>query len=83
MLYGCAMYDDVVTLENRISLLEHRDVKSKKYNKELKSRLEEKEQTLRNQSAELHAMHDQLKAEMQRINGKIDETDYLLKQTEP
>jgi hypothetical protein len=35
MLYGCAMYDDVVTLENRISLLEHRDAKSKKYNKEI------------------------------------------------
>ncbi len=79
-LYGCAMYDDVVTLENRISLLEHRDAKSKKYNKELKSRLEEKEQALRNQSAELHAMHDQLKAEMQLISGRIDETDYLLKQ---
>jgi hypothetical protein len=42
------MYDDVVTLENRISLLEHRDARSKKYNKELKSRLEEKEQAFRN-----------------------------------
>ena len=74
------MYDDVVTLENRISLLEHRDAKSKKYNKELKSRLEEKEQALRNQSAELHAMHDQLKAEMRLIIGRIDETDYLSNQ---
>jgi tol-pal system protein YbgF len=79
VLYGCAMYDDVVMLENRISLLEHRNAKSKKYNKELKSGLEEKEQALRNQSAEMHAMHDQLKAEMQIINGRIDETVYLLK----
>ena len=80
MLCGCAMHDDIVMLENRIALLDHRNAKSEKYNKELKSRLEEKEQTLRNQSAELHAMHDQLKAEIQAISGSIDETDYLLKQ---
>ena len=87
VLCGCALHDDIVTLENRISLLEYRNTKSEKYNKELKSRLEEyiklleeKEQTLRNQSAKLYAMHDQLKAEMQFISGKIDETDYLLSQ---
>ena len=80
MLCGCAMHDDVVMLENRIALLYNRNVKSEKYNKELKSRLEEKEQALRNQSAELHAMHDHLKAEMQIISGRIDETDYILKQ---
>jgi tol-pal system protein YbgF len=87
MLYGCAMRDDVVMLENRMYWLEHRNAKSEKYDKELKSRieeyfkvLEEKEQTLRNQSAEMHAMHDHLKAEIQLISGRIDETDYLLKQ---
>jgi len=87
VLCGCAMHGEVVTLENRMSWLEQRNTKSEKYNKELKSRLEEyiklleeKEQALRNQSAELHAMHDQLKAEMQLIRGRIDETDYLLKQ---
>jgi len=80
MLCGCAMHEDVVMLENRISLLYHRNAKSEKYNKELKSRLEEKEQTVKNQSAELHAMHDQLKAEIQLISGRIDETDYILKQ---
>ncbi|MCJ7614984.1 MAG: tol-pal system protein YbgF [Desulfobacterales bacterium] len=80
VLCGCALQGDVVTLENRMSWLEQRNTKSEKYNEELKSRLEEKEQALRNQSAELHAMHDQLKAEIQLINGRIDETDYLLKQ---
>ncbi len=80
MLCGCAMHSDIVALENRMSFLEQRNAKSDKYNKELKSRLEEKEQALRNQSAELHAMHDQLKAEMQLLSGRIDETDYLLKQ---
>jgi tol-pal system protein YbgF len=79
MLCGCALSGDIVTLENRMALIEHRNAKSEKYNKELKSRLEEKEQALRNQSAELHAMHDQIKAEMQLISGRIDETDYLLK----
>lgn len=81
------MRDDVVMLENRMYWLEHRNAKSEKYDKELKSRieeyfkvLEEKEQTLRNQSAEMHAMHDHLKAEIQLISGRIDETDYLLKQ---
>ena len=73
ILCGCAQHSDIATLENRMSLLEHRNAK-------LLSRLEEKEQTLRNKSAKLHAMYDQLKAEMQLISGKIDETDYLLKQ---
>ncbi|MDL2122145.1 MAG: tol-pal system protein YbgF [Deltaproteobacteria bacterium] len=80
VLCGCALSGDIVTLENRMSLIEHRNAKSEKYNKELKSRLEEREQALRNQSAELHAMYDQLKAEMRLISGSIDETDYLLKQ---
>ncbi|MDL1980948.1 MAG: tol-pal system protein YbgF [Deltaproteobacteria bacterium] len=80
MLCGCALSGDIVTLENRMALIEHRNAKSEKYNKELKSRLEEREQALRNQSAELHAMYDQLKAEMRLISGSIDETDYLLKQ---
>ena len=86
VLCGCSLHGDVVTLENRMSLIDHRIAKSEEYNEELKSRLEEyiklleeKEQTLRNQSAELHAMHDQLKAEMQFLSGRIDETDYLLK----
>jgi len=80
VLCGCALHSDIATLENRMSLIEHSDTKSEKYDKELKFRLEEKEQALRDQSAELHAMHDQLKAEMRIISGRIDETDYLLKQ---
>ncbi len=79
VLCGCALHSDIAMLENRMSFIEQRNAKSEKYNKELKSGLEEKEQALRNQSAELHAMHDQLKAEMQLIGGRIDETDYLLK----
>ncbi|MBC2696119.1 MAG: tol-pal system protein YbgF [Desulfobacteraceae bacterium] len=80
VLCGCSLHNDIDRLENRMSLLEHRNARSEKYNKELKFRLEEKDLALRNQSAELHAMHDQLKAEMQLISGRIDETDYLLKQ---
>jgi len=80
------MRGDIVMLENRISLIDQRIAKSEEYNKKLQSRLEEyinlleeKEQTFRNQSAELHAMQDQLKAEMRLIGGRVDETDYLLK----
>ena len=84
------MRGDIVMLENRMSLIDQRiatsEEYSKKYNEKLQSRLEEyinlleeKEQTLRNQSAKLHAMQDQLKAEMRLIGGRIDETDYLLK----
>ena len=90
VLCGCALHSDIVTLDNRMSYIEHQNAKSEKYNKELnkelKARLEEyiklleeKEQTLRTQSAKLHAIQDQLKAEMQIIDGRIDETDYLLK----
>ena len=66
ILCGCTLHSDIAKLENKISLLEDRNIK--------------KERALRNQSAKLHAMHDQLKAEMQLISGRIEETDYLLKQ---
>ena len=86
VLCGCSMRGDIVMLENRMSLIDQRIATSEEYNKRLKSRLEEyinlleeNEQTLRNQSAKLHVMQDQLKAEMRFISGRIDETDYLLK----
>ena len=81
------MRGDIVMLENRMSLIDQRIATSEEYNKRLETRLEEyinlleeKEQTLRNKSAKLHAMQDQLKAEMRPIIGRIDETDYLVKQ---
>ena len=91
ILCGCAMQQDVITLDDRITLLEERleqrNVESEKKSAKLKSRmedygktLEEKEHGIRNQYAGLHVMLDSLREEIQLLGGKLEEVDYLLKQ---
>ncbi len=91
----------ILKLENRILKLEKQNLKLEKQNlklekqnlaskKELariKSSAEdsnkahkEKEQNLRNQSAKLHVILEGLREEIQLINGKLEEADYVLKQ---
>ena len=84
----------ILKLENRILKLEKQNLKLEKQNlvskKEfalIKSSAEdsnkahkEKEQNLRNQSAELHVILEGLREEIQLINGKFEETDYVLEQ---
>ncbi len=91
---GCALQNDVRILEDRLIALERRNLELQQKTAEadrekfqIKSQikgysetLEEKEQALRTQSAELQAMSDRLRDEIQALRGKQEETDYLLNQ---
>lgn len=87
---GCALQSDLLALNERIVLLEQQTKEVEKHTaaakRELKSKIEtysktqdEKEQTLRSQSAELQATFDGLREEIQELRGKVEESDYLLK----
>jgi len=74
-------------LEKQNLKLEKQNLASKKELALIKSSAEdsnkahkEKEQNLRNQSAELHVILEGLREEIQLINGKFEETDYVLEQ---
>lgn len=91
---GCALQNDVRILEDRLIALERRNLELQQKTAEadrekfqIKSQikgysetLEVKEQALRSQSAELQAMSDRLRDEIQALKGKQEETDYLLNQ---
>ncbi len=89
-LGGCALQSDLLALNERIVLLEQQtkevEQRTVAAKRELKSKIEtysktqdEKEQTLRSQSAGLQATFDGLREEIQELRGKIEESDYLLK----
>ena len=83
VLYGCASQRDVVTLDNRQTLIEKRYLDSQKMNKELESQLnaqKQNNQNLRNKFAEQHAIIEGLEEEIQTLSGRLEETEYLLKQ---
>jgi len=83
VLYGCASQRDVITLDNRQALIEKRYLDSQKVNKELSSQLDAQKQNnknLRSKFAEQHVMIESLEEEIQMLNGRLDETEYLLKQ---
>ncbi|MCP4111898.1 MAG: tol-pal system protein YbgF [Desulfobacteraceae bacterium] len=89
------MQRDVVDLDGRIFLLEQRNLDiQKRYeavqreNIQMKSMFEafdsgkdEKEKSLRSQSAGLYAMVDELREEIRSLRGRTEETDHLLKRT--
>ncbi len=87
---GCALQNDVRILEDRLIALERRNLElqqktaeAEREKSQLKSQIkgyDEKEQSLRTQSAELQAMSDRLRDEIQALKGKLEETDYLLNQ---
>ncbi|MGE0085509.1 MAG: tol-pal system protein YbgF [Desulfococcaceae bacterium] len=91
---GCALQNDVRILEDRLIALERRNLELQQKTAEadreksqIRSQikgysetLEVKEQALRSQSAELQAMSDRLRDEIQALKGKLEETDYLLNQ---
>jgi len=83
VLYGCASQRDVITLDNRQALIEKRYFDSQKMNKELASQLDvqkQSNQNLRSKFAEQHAMIESLGEEIQMLSGRLEETEYLLKQ---
>ena len=87
ILSGCAMQRDVVTLDDRLAQSEQRYTEAEQKNKQLESKLEEYrnareqyDQEFRSKTAGQNATLDQLQEEIRILKGKLEETDYLLKQ---
>jgi tol-pal system protein YbgF len=101
LLCGCALQDDVYTLDHRLSALERRNLELEKQNRELETRnrdlfqakekissqVEGLDQTRRDEEMELRGQYAGLAAqvqafreESQRLSGRLEEMEYLLKQ---
>lgn len=87
LLTGCALQQDVVTLDDRLAQAEKRYSESELRNKKLETQLDEVRKTnqqyeteLRSRTAGQNADIDQLQDEIRTLKGKLEETDYLLKQ---
>lgn len=81
------MQSDVISLDDRLAQSERRYAEAEKKNKELQAKLDEyskilsqDDQELRSKTASQHAILDSLREKIQILNGKLEETDYLLKQ---
>ena len=82
-LPGCASQGDVISLDERLAILEIQQSKLKTQYSEVKSdtkKRDVKNQTFRTQSAGLRVQIQNLREEIQILNGKLEEIEYLLKQ---
>ena len=87
LLFGCAMQQDVVTLDDRLAAIEQQNSATKQKALQLESRIDEliasqekKEQGNREQFAEQNALNNALREEIRMLSGRLDEANYLLKQ---
>ncbi|MDH4204285.1 MAG: tol-pal system protein YbgF [Desulfobacteraceae bacterium] len=87
ILSGCALQRDVMTLDDRLAQAEQRYTEAEQKNKKLEVKLEEyrnvREQydkELRSKTAGQNATIEELQEEIRILKGKLEETDYLLKQ---
>jgi tol-pal system protein YbgF len=87
LLTGCAMQRDVVTLDDRLAQAEKRYSDAELKNKKLEEKLnefssatEQYDKELRSRTAGQNADIDQLQEEIRTLKGKLEETNYLLKQ---
>lgn len=82
-LLGCASQGDVISLDERLAILEVQQSKLKTQYSAVKSdtkKRDVKDQTFRTQSAGLRVQIQNLREEIQILNGKLEEIEYLLKQ---
>jgi tol-pal system protein YbgF len=84
---GCASHQEVIRADSRITNIERRGSDMEKSRDQFQQRMEdfrksqiEKEQQLRSQYAGLYATVDRLQEQIQLLNGKIEEKEYLQKQ---
>lgn len=87
ILSGCALQRDVITLDDRLAQAEQRYTEAEQKNKRLEAKLEgytnareQYDKELRSKTAGQNATIDQLQEEISILKGKLEETDYLLKQ---
>jgi tol-pal system protein YbgF len=86
-LSGCALQRDVITLDDRLAQAEKRYTQAEQKNKKLEAKLEQYrntrdqyDQELRSKTAGQNATIEQLQEEISILKGKLEETDFLLKQ---
>jgi len=87
ILSGCALQRDVMTLDDRLAQAEQRYTEADQKNKKLEATLEEyrnareqNDKELRSKTAGQNATIEELQEEIRILKGKLEETDYLLKQ---
>jgi len=91
LVYGCVSTDEVSiridTLEQRLERQEAQLLAEKKKTIQLESRVNKlsetatvKEESDRNESAELHATIDQIRGNIQSLRGKVEEAEYSMRQ---
>lgn len=84
---GCASQQDVATIDYRLALIEQQYNESEEKRKELESRLDayknakqQNDQALRSRTAGQHVMINEMQEEIAAIRGRVEETEYLIKQ---
>ena len=83
MLLGCAGQEDILILDNRLSVIEERSAATEQRSRQSESRLDEyikNGQDLRERAAGQNVLIGQLRGEIRVLRGKLEETEYLLKQ---
>ncbi|MDH3566377.1 MAG: hypothetical protein OEM61_03360, partial [Desulfobacteraceae bacterium] len=83
VLPGCALQQDVISLDDRLAQAERRYAKAEEKNKELESKLSEygkDDKNLRGKTASQSAMIDSLREEIRVLSGRLEEAEYFLKQ---
>jgi len=87
ILSGCALQRDVMTLDDRLAQAEQRYTEADQKNKKLEATIEEYrnaredyDKELRSKTAGQNATIEELQEEIRILKGKLEETDYLLKQ---
>lgn len=75
-LGGCASITDIKSLENRISNIETENRNLKINTQELSAELDHQKESFANQNAEF----DQLREDMRKLNGRLEETEYQFNQ---
>ena len=87
ILSGCATQSDVLTLDDRLAQAEKRYSEAEQKNRTLEAKLDEyknarelSDMELRSKTAGQNATIEELHEEIRILKGKLEETDYLLKQ---
>ena len=79
-LIGCATQSDMNTIDNRLTEMEMRDIQQRQHREQLKSEFETYSQELRNQSAGLRAMLEEMNEDIRILSGRLEEMEHAFKQ---
>lgn len=84
ILLGCAMQQDVITLDDRLSAIERRNAATEQKSMQIEARLDqyikEEGRDLKERAADQKVLMNTLREEILTLNGRLEETEYLVKQ---